>query len=129
MKIWKTYGSEHSANLMMIGCFKCAEDAKQVAKLMEELTNGLIDKIEIDTPQHRNRYDDEVYELLKKLECFLLAPHELEQFLIVGMHDVKLDDNKIIVQTDEDDVSAYFKLMLHNGARIEIFSRHYFPDS
>lgn len=114
---------------MMIGCFKCAEDANQVTKLMEELSDGLIDKIDVDTPQFRYGYSDEVYELLKKLNCFHLTPHELEQFLIIGMHDVRLDGNKIIVQTDEDDVSAYFKLMLHHGAKVEIYSRHYFPDS
>lgn len=127
MKIWNAYGSEHSANLMMIGCFKCAEDAKKIAKLMEDLTRGLDGKIDVGTPQ--SRYSDEVSKLLNHFDCFLLTPQELEQFLIIGMHEVKLDGNKIIVRTDEDDVSAFMKLMLHHGAKIEIFSRHFFTDS
>lgn len=32
--------------------------------------------------------------------------------------------NDVIIKTDETDVSALFKLLLDNGARVEIYSAH-----
>ena len=47
MKIWHGYGSEHSMNLVMIGHFKSSEDAEKTQKLIDQLSEGLRDKIEI----------------------------------------------------------------------------------
>ena len=35
MKIWNSYGSEHSANLVMIGSFKDAASAEKLHKSIE----------------------------------------------------------------------------------------------
>jgi hypothetical protein len=37
MKIWKGYGSEHSMNLVMIGHFKEACDAREAKRLIDQL--------------------------------------------------------------------------------------------
>lgn len=123
MKIWNGYGSEHSANLVMIGHFKSAKGAKDVGELFEQLTNGLYDKVEVGTSTAR--YSDEISALLQKLNCYSLNPFELEQFLYDNR--INVDSNKIVITTDEEDVSAFFKLMVSRGAKVEIYSAHDYP--
>ncbi len=125
MKIWHGYGSEHSMNLVMIGHFKSTEDSQKTHRLIKQLTEGLRDKIDVDS-QH-DRFDDDVIGLLKETNCYNLSPFELEQFL----YDVytQVEKNKLILTTDESEVSAFFKLMIDNGAKVEIYSAHDYPDT
>jgi Family of unknown function (DUF6375) len=125
MKIWYSYGSEHSMNLVMIGQFETSEDAKKVHKLIEDLTSGLEGKIEIG--KSGDRYSDEVMDLLRRLNCWNLAPQELEQFLYDV--NVNVDAETIVITTEESEVSAFLKLMVLRGAKVETFSAHDYPDS
>ena len=125
MKIWHGYGSEHSMNLVMIGYFKSPEDAEKTQKLFEQLSEGLRDKIDIGTC--RDRFGDDVLELLRETNCYSLSPSELENFLYDTR--TRVEGNKIILTTDESDVSAFFKLMITKGARVEIYSAHDYPDA
>lgn len=125
MKIWDGYGSEHSSNLVMIGHFQSAEAAKATEKVINQLAAGLKDKIDIGTSQ--DRFSDEVMNLLKEAECYNFSPLELEQFLYEV--NVKLEGSKIIFTTEEVDVSAFFKLMILKGAKVEIYSAHDYPEA
>lgn len=125
MKIWHGYGSEHSMNLVMIGKFKNAEDAKKTKELIDQLTEGIGDKI--DTGNSQDRYDDDVMNLLRKLDCYIISPTEIEQFLYDTR--IQVEDDKIILTTEESDVSAFFKLMVHKGAKVEIYSAHDYPEA
>ena len=125
MEIWNSFGSEHSADLVMIGSFKCAEDAQNVKDLFDKLADGLRDKI--DFGSSTGEYSREVINLLNGLNCYSCSPYELEQFLYPS--DIEVHDNKIVLKTEEIDVSVYFKLMILYGARVEIFSRRNFPGS
>ncbi len=124
MKIWHGYGSEHSMNLVMIGQFKNAKDAKETKELMDQFTEGLEGKIDVGSSQ--NLYSQDVMDLMRKLNCHILGPLDLENFLY-GI-DPELDKDKIIITTDEPDVSAFLKLMVNNGAKVEIYSAHDYPD-
>ncbi len=124
MKIWHGYGSEHSMNLVMIGHFKSPEDADKTQKLIERLTAELSDKIDIGTS--RDRYDDDVLDVLRETNCYILTPSELEHFLYNTQ--TRVEGNKIVLTTDESEVSAFFKLMITRGARVEIYSAHDYPD-
>lgn len=125
MKIWYGYGSEHSMNLVMIGKFKSAEDAKKTKELIDQLTEGLRDKIDVGKSQ--DRYHDNVMDLLRKIDCYILSPTELEQFLYDTR--IQVEDDKIILTTNESDVSAFFKLMIHERAKVEIYSAHDYPEA
>lgn len=125
MKIWHGYGSEHSMNLVMIGHFKSSEDANETQKLIKHLSEGLSDKIDIGTPY--NRFGDDVLDLLRETNCNILGPSELEHFLY-DTH-TKVEGDKIILTTDESEVSAFFKLMITKGAKVEIYSAHDYPDT
>lgn len=125
MKIWNGYGSEHSTNLVMIGHFKSPEDAEETQKLIEQLSEGLSDKIDIGTPY--NRFSDDVLDLLRETNCNILGPSELEHFLY-DTH-TQVEGDKIILTTDESEVSAFFKLMITKGAKVEMYSAHDYPDT
>jgi uncharacterized UPF0146 family protein len=125
MKIWRGYGSEHSMNLVMIGQFKSVDDARKTKQTIDQLTEKLADKIEVG--KTRNRFEDEIFALLKDANIYTLGPRELEQFL----YDVstRIEEDKLILTTDESEVSAFMKLMIDKGAKIEIFSAHDYPDA
>jgi len=126
MKIWYGYGSEHSMNLVMIGQFKTVGDAKKVKDAIDLLMQELPEKIDIGSPP--DRYEDDVRKLLlDKVNCSSISLLELEQFLYDTHTEIK--DNKIILTTEEADVSAFFKLMIAEGAKVEIFSAHNYPDT
>ena len=124
MKIWNGYGSEHSMNLVMIGHFKSSEDAEQTHKVIEKLSGELNGKIDIGT--NPENFPDDVAEVLHEIRCYILSPDELEHFL----YDIRtrVEGDKIILTTDEIEVSAFFKLMIDNGAKVEMFSAHDYPN-
>ncbi len=125
MKTWNSYGSEHSANLVMIGRFKnadSAEKAKEAIDLMTEFMNS--ENREQSKP---GSYSDGLMELLQKISFHSLAPGEKEQF-VMDIHSEQKEE-KIIITTDEPDISAFLKLMVDKGARVEVFSAHDYPDS
>ena len=123
MKIWSNYGSEHSANLVMIGHFKTIKDAKEA----NHMINTLRDKLEglINPDDIIVKYDKKVRDLLDELHCYMLMPNELQQFLYSTYPELKGDI--IEIKTDEDDVSAFMKIMINKGAKLEIYSAHDYP--
>lgn len=125
MKLWYGYGSEHSNNLVMIGQFKSAEDAEETLELINHLIEILPNMINIDNLP--NRFDEEIYTLLRKKNIYSLGPADLKQFLYET--DTKIEDERLILTTDELEVSAFMKLMINKGAKVEIFSVHGYPDA
>jgi len=124
MKIWHGYGSEHSANLVMIGQFETAEDAQRVVEKLDVLREAVTADeedggVEIDGTR---RFSDRMREALRRTEFYSLGPRELEQFLFEI--DWERDLDKVIVKTEEVEVSALLKLLVHEGARVEVFSAH-----
>ena len=124
MKIWNGYGTEHSMNLVMIGHFKNEDDAKKTQKIIEKLSAELSGKIDIGS--NRENFGRDILDILKEANCYILSPSELEHFLY-DTH-TRVEGDKIILKTDETEVSAFFKLMMHNGAKVEVYSAHDYPD-
>jgi hypothetical protein len=123
--MWHGYGSEHSMNLVMIGHFKSPEDAEKTQELIEQLSEGLRDKIDIGTS--RDRFGDDVLKLLRETNCYSLSPSELEHFLY-DTH-TRVEGDKIILTTNESEVCAFFKLMIAKGAKVEMYSAHDYPEA
>jgi hypothetical protein len=130
MKIWYQHSSEHSANLVMIGHFEDAAKAKKAEMIIDTLTKHVC-KEELDgnliVGQPSERYGSEMLDFLLKLNVSSIGPRELEQFL----YDVRVEvkESKIVVTTDEIEISAFLKVMLDHGARIEVYSAHNHPNS
>lgn len=125
MKVWKGYGTEHSLNLIMVGEFKTVKDAEKTQQIIERLSDELVGKI--DFGSNETSYSKEIRDLLTKENIYFFAPFELEHFLH-GDNKTRRSGKKIILATDEPDVSAFMKLMVHRGARVDIFSAHDYPE-
>lgn len=129
MKVWNGYGSEHSMNLVLIGTFKRAQDAEQVendiAKLSEQASK---DECYITpfSPPEEQRFSGEMLALLRNLNIHILGPTDLEQ--LVSDHRLERVGDHITVTTDEAEVSAFVKIFIEAGAKVEVFSAHHYSD-
>ena len=126
MKIWFGYGSEHSTNLVMIGRFKEARDAT----LAESSIKHMVDHIALEVESGRlhfgdlsETYSNETMKALTDIGVYDIRPNELEQFGLAV--EVSALGNEVRITTDESDVSAFLKVLISRGARVEVYSRHY----
>lgn len=129
MKIWYQYGTEHSANLVMIGHFEDVTEAPRVKEIIDQLTNQVAQDqangtLTIGSPT--DRYSTEMLDLLGRLNLSI-GPQEVEQFAYDV--SVEVEGNDVVLKTEELDISAFLKVMFLKGARIEVYSAHDFPDS
>jgi hypothetical protein len=130
VKIWHGYGTEHSMNLVMIGRFRDTATALTAKDIIDKLTAAAradVDAGRLVVGEPADRYSDEILHLLTELNVHDVGPSELEQFLYEL--DVTRDDDSIVIKTDETDIQALLKVLLNRGARVEIYSAHYYPDS
>ncbi len=128
MKIWHEHGSEHSANLVMIGQFEDATEATKAKEIIDALTDQVAKDQEsgalvFGSPS--DRYGKEMLDLLGQLNVASIGPGELEQFAYDV--NVKVEGEKLIVTTDELDIAAFLKVLFLRGARIELYSAHDHP--
>ena len=115
MKTWNSYGSEHSANLVMIGKFIDVASAEAAKHAIDEMEKFVGDQ---DSREGAERYTDAEMDLFKRLNFYWLQPGELEQF----RYDIRseLQADSIVVTTDETEIAALLKLLLAKGARVEV---------
>jgi hypothetical protein len=123
MKIWNNYGSEHSMNLVMIGHFKDVAAAENANEVIGEIGQQVGN--ENQSGADRQRYSEEMLRLLEKVKVHTIGPSELEQFSYDVRVDVKGSD--VILKTDEADISAFLKVLVDLGARVEVYSAHEYP--
>ena len=131
MKVWYGYGSEHSMKLVMIGRFKNVGEAAKTKEVVDQLTEQVRADVDanlmMEIGERTDRFTDGMLKLLQNVRLHVLAPAELEQFAYEV--SVQLKDNEIVVTTDEVDVSAFLKVLLNEGAKIEVYSAHRYPDT
>lgn len=130
MKLWHGYGTEHSMNLVMIGRFREVATAETVKEIIETLTSALRTEEEagrLIVGEPIDRYSEEILGLLIELGIHNIRPEELEQFL----YDIRVQrtGDAVVVTTDEIDVQALLKILLDKGARVEVYSKHDYPDT
>ena len=115
-------------NLVMIGSFKRANDAAETKDLITKIREHA-EKYPIRSHSENPdeiRFSSETLDFLGKVNLWTIGPAELEQF----NYDVSIEQrsNTLVLKTDESDVSAFLKLMIEKGAKIEMFSAHDYPD-
>lgn len=129
MKIWHAFGSEHSANLVMIGRFKTVEAARRAKDAIDQLTKQYLKDSsgEAETePDGSDRYSDGMLDVMQAVRVHNVRPAELEQLNLDI--NAKLDGNEIHISTDEIEVSAFLKILIDKGAKLEVYSAHDYPD-
>lgn len=128
MKIWNGYGSEHSMNLVLIGRFKRAQDAEKVEKDIKKLSDQDSKddsySLAFAGPEDQ-RFSEDMLLLMRSLKLNTLGPTDLSQLL--SDHQLEREGDQITVTTDEAEVSAFLKLFIEAGAKVEVFSAHDYP--
>ena len=125
MKLWLGYGTEHSMNLVMIGQFHDTREASRALAALQQIMDQVNQDqeaglLEVGNPP--DRYTERMMKLLEVLGTYSLHPGEFEQFAYeVGMD---LSGDKVVITTDEADVSAFLKVLVSRGARVEVYSAH-----
>ena len=130
MKLWVGYGTEHSMNLVMIGKFDENEEASQAFAAIQHIIDQASADVEsglLEVGDPPDRYTDAMMKLAQDLKFYSLHPGEFEQFVYEVAVDLK--DDKIVITTDEADVSAFLKFLVDKGARVEVFSAHHHDDT
>jgi hypothetical protein len=79
-----------------------------------------------DDHRGAQRFSEEALRVLKECNAYNLAPAELEQF-IYGVNPTRKGD-RIEIYTDEPDLSAFLKLLIDHGARVEVYCAHDYPE-
>jgi hypothetical protein len=130
MKLWNGYGSEHSMNLVMIGHFDSplkADKALKVLELMTERVRAEPGKYRADAGPEDRRFSDEMLALMQETGIYSIGSTELEQFEYEMRARVVGQD--VVITTEESEVSAFLKVLIDNGARVEVYSAHEHPDT
>jgi hypothetical protein len=128
VKIWNQYGSEHSMNLVMIGTFKETRNAESAKQLIDTL----IDYVRNEPPRsydddpRESRFSKATMDFMIGAKLSTIGASELEQFQY-EVH-VEIEGNKVVLKTDESEVSGFMKLLIEKGARVEVYSAHDYPD-
>lgn len=129
MKIWNGYGSEHSMNLVMIGHFNDAITAETALDTIKAATDAVQEELDagrLVIGEPGDRFTDEMLKAVGDLRMHSIGARELEQLL----YDVKVErrGDQVVLETDEVEVQVFVKLLLSQGARIEMYSAHDHPD-
>lgn len=124
MKIWKGYGTEHSANLVIVGNFKTIEDASKAKTIIEELTKiARKDEEEglISAGGDNNQITPRFMDFISHTN-FSTNSRDLEQLLYD--YNLKQNKNELNLHTEEQGFQLFLNAMIHCGAKIEMFSAH-----
>lgn len=123
MKIWTGQGSEHSARLVMIGRFSGPEQARateEAFRRLQDIAGHSLPERDWEDPDER--IPEGVRDALAQLGLYEFTRNDLENFRYE--HSVSRDGVELELSTEEMDILGFIKLMLRDGAKLEIYSRH-----
>jgi hypothetical protein len=115
----------------MIGEFKTEEDANRAYELINQLREAANSdqREEIVRYFERNeRFSKDTEQLLRKHQLHDISPDDIADLAFVDMH-IKLSQTKIHCQTDDTDLGGFIKLMVDQGAKVQVYSAHEYPDN
>src|SRR5690606_27711733 len=98
MKIWMGYGSEHSANLVIIGKFKSAEEAQDAIRLIERMSEAAVADMEdgnIVPGEISTKITDRFLKISKDEKFYSLGHGDAEQ-LLNEFHHKQVGDSVVI---------------------------------
>lgn len=126
MKVWKSFGSEHSQNLVLIGKFKTTGEAEDFKEKFDDLTGFLVDQEASGNLSYdADRFNKPLMDYLSQNKIYHLSPQLLMQLI----YDINvLVSGNEIHATSDDDLNALISLLLDKGAKVEVFSAHDYPE-
>lgn len=123
MRIWRSYGSEHSMDLVLIGTFETVSDAEAAIERMEAL-KALAEAEWSDDDWRRpdERMPQTVTDELIKLNLYEMGRSDVDIYALD--HSIERKGSTVRIWTEESEIQGFLKVLIHLGARVEVFSRH-----
>ena len=131
MKIWHGCGSDHSANLVMIGSFKTAQDAERVSELIDKISQQAYSDEEEGINNHwgkSERLSEGTEKLLIELSQYSFSPSDFADFALLNPQ-LERSDKELRFRSDDVNIGGFIKLMVGQGAKVQVYSGHDYPDS
>lgn len=127
MKVWMGYGSEHSANLVIIGKFENANKAAEALDLLNQATaiaraDEAAGRLKAgDVSKH---FSDAQLELFGKTNLSLGygGPEQL-----LNDFSAKQTRDQVVITTEELEINSFLQILLHKSAKVEVYSAHDYP--
>ena len=127
MRIWQSYGSEHSMDLVLVGTFETVSGAEAALERMEALKALAEAEWSDDDWRHRDeRMPDTLTDELVKLKLYEMGRSDVD--IYAYEHSVERKGSTVRVWTEESEVQGFLKVLIHLGARVEVFSRHHWNE-
>jgi hypothetical protein len=127
VKIWRGYGSEHSANLVIIGHFETAENAGAAAELLKSVTQVAREDEEagrIVAGEVPSQYSEEMLDYLSRSN---LSLSYADTEALIYDFSTKVEGKDLVITTEELNINVFLTVMVRKGAQIEVFSAHDHP--
>ena len=123
MRIWHSYGSEHSMDLVLVGTFETVTGAEAAVERMEALKSlAEAEWSDDDWRSSDERMPSTLVDELTKLKLYEMDRSDVDIYAFE--HSVERNGATVRVWTEESEVQGFLKVLIHLGARVEVFSRH-----
>lgn len=124
MKVWFGYGSEHSMDLMIIGRFEEVSQATAAVDRMNQLKALAEREWPEDTSWQgaEERLTGTLTQTLWDLNIYDMGRSDVDIFMFE--HTIDHDGTEVQVWTEEKEIQGFVKVLMHYGAKIEIYSKH-----
>jgi Family of unknown function (DUF6375) len=123
MRIWHSYGSEHSMDLVLVGKFETVSGAEAAIEQMEALKAlAQVEWSDDDWRRQDERMPDSLADELMKLKLYEMGRSDVDIYHFE--HSIERNGSTVRVWTEESEVQGFLKVLIHLGARVEVFSRH-----
>ena len=132
MKLWIGYGTEHSANLVIIGHFKTANDAIEAKELIDKLTNIVQEgvtsgRLSESDGLENGKFSGEQLNFFTANNIGSYAYSDMISFLYE--YNSFVDGTKLIITTNDLMTSGFVNTMIAKSAKLEIYSAHDYKDT
>ncbi|HEX4863149.1 MAG TPA: DUF6375 family protein [Acidimicrobiales bacterium] len=127
MRIWHSYGSEHSMDLVLVGTFETVSGAEAAIERMEAL-KALAEAEWSDDDWRRpdERMPNTLADELWKLKLYEMGRSDVDVYACE--HWIERNGSTVRIRTEESEVQGFLKVLIHLGARVEVFSRHHWNE-
>jgi hypothetical protein len=127
VRIWHSYGSEHSMDLVLVGTFETASGAEAAIERMEALKTLAEAEWSDDNWRHPDeRMPDSLADELMKLKLYEMGRSDVDIYAFE--HSIERNGSTVRIWTEESEVQGFLKVLIHLGARVEVFSRHHWNE-
>jgi Family of unknown function (DUF6375) len=127
MRIWHSYGSEHSMDLVLVGTFETVSTAEAAIERLEAL-KALAEAEWSDDDWRRQdeRMPDTLIDGLSKLKLYEMGRSDVDIYAFE--HSIERNGSTVRIRSEESEVQGFVKVLIHLGARVEVFSRHHWNE-